>query len=238
MNVNDKTLYRTVMSTAARLFFGQPLTPAERGELVAWILAHQNRQRGFCFYPTAAEREQGIRLFSGEKPQTTLAADSAVEMETLRLLALLQPEVPVVHHLFEIAERRLSGQCYGRVCSKGECAHASISVLRYHTARGAGNSAGLIVRGLDALRQDRTGKGHWQTFPFYYTLLWLVELHDSGADNGLGQRAHAELAYARDRCERLLSGQRRKAFEKPFDRVREKILHDALAQAAAMAGMR
>ncbi|UCC62344.1 MAG: hypothetical protein JSV36_16440 [Anaerolineae bacterium] len=49
-----------------------------------WILAHQNRQRGFVFYPTAAERECGIRLFSGEKLQTVLATNNAVGMKTPR----------------------------------------------------------------------------------------------------------------------------------------------------------
>ena len=230
MNVIDKTLYRTVMNATTHLFFGEPLTPAELDELTTWILAHQNRRRGFVFCPTAAERQQGIRLFSGEKPQTMLATDNAVEMETLRLLALLQPEAPEVRLLFEMAERRLSDVCYGRVCSKGECAHASISVLRYHTARGAGNSAGMIVRGLDALRQDRTGKGHWHTFPFYYTLLWLTELHDGAVENGLGESAHTELSYARGRCERLLPRTRDGLPEKPFDRVRAKILHDALVR--------
>jgi hypothetical protein len=235
VNVAGKTLYQTVLNVSMRLFFDEPILPAERDALVGWILAHQNRQRGFCFCPTVAEREQGIRLFTGEKLQTRLAADNAVEMETLRLLALLQPDTPQVQQLFEMSERRLSAVCYGRVCSKGECAHASISVLRYHTVRGAGNNAGMIGRGLDALRQDRTGKGHWRTFPFYYTLLWLTELHNGAVDNGLDQQACAELSYARDGCKRLLSRPQPGSLEEPFVRVRAKILHDALAQVRATA---
>lgn len=231
MDVIDETsLHQTVMNAAGHLFFGGVFAPVERDELATWILAHQNRRRGFSFYPTAAEREQGIRLLSGEKPRTVLAADNAVEMETLRLLALIQPNAPPVRRLFGMAERRLSGVCYGSICATGECAHASISVLRYHTARGAERSAGLIARCLEALHRDRAGEGRWRTFPFYYTLLWLVELPD-----GLDGRAHAELSYARERCERLLSRTKPGASGKPFDRVRDKILHDVLARVGGTA---
>jgi hypothetical protein len=213
------------------MLLGNVLTLAERERLAVWLLAHQNRQRGFSFYPTAAERERGIRLVSGEKLWTMLAADNAVEMETLRLLALLQPDAPEGNRLFERVEWRLSGVCYGRVCSKGECAHASLSVLRYYTARGSEKGAAMIGRGLEALHQDRAGEGRWRSFPFYYTLLWLAELHGER-----GERAHAELSYARGRCERLLSRIRPGISAKPFDRVRERILRDALARVGGSAG--
>ena len=233
--IDGQSLYRTVMNAANFMFEGGSYTPSERSHLVDWILAHQTRQRGFVFYPTAAERECGIRLFSGEKPQTVLATNNAVEMETLRLLALLQPDAPEVQRLFEMAERRLSGVCFGRVCSKGECAHASLSVLRYHTARGVERGARMIVRGLEALRQDRVGEGKWRCFPFYYALLWLVELPDSLPYDELDECVRAELLYARDRCGRLLSRLKPRASGKPFDRVRSKILQDALIRVARTA---
>jgi hypothetical protein len=223
--IEERSLYRTVTNVARHLFFGGTLTPSERSELASWILARQNRRRGSSFYPTVAEREHGIRLLSGEKPQTVLAAVNAVEMETLRLLALLQPDEPQVQSLFEIAEQRLSGVCYGSVCTTGECAHASISVLRYRTARGAARSAGMIARGLETLCRARTGEGKWRHFPFYYTLLWLTEL-----PTGPDEHAHAELSYARDRCERLLSRTKSRETGKPYEQMRAKILRDALVR--------
>jgi hypothetical protein len=225
-----KSLYWTVSDAARHLFFGGRFKSGDRDELAAWVLAHQNRRRGFSFYPTAVERELGVRLPSGEKPRTMLAADNAVEMETLRLLALLRPDDVEVRLLFERAERRLSGVCYGRVCPVGECAHASISVLRYHAARDAARSAGMIARGLETLRQARIGEGQWRYFPFYYTLLWLTELPE-----GLDERAHAELSYAQDRCRWLLSRSRPGTSGEPFEEVRAKILRDALARGGGTA---
>jgi hypothetical protein len=231
--IDEQSLYQTVINASSHMLLGNVLALAERARLAAWLLAHQNGQRGFSFYPTAAEREHGIRLMSGEKLRTLLAADNVVEMETLRLLALLQPDTPKVNRLFERAERRLSGVCYGRVCSKGECAHASISVLRYHTARDVEKGAAVIARGLEVLYQDRAGEGAWRSFPFYYTLLWLAELHGEHSE-----RARAELSYARGRCERLLSRIRPGIPGKPFDRARERILRDALVRVGGTAGAR
>jgi hypothetical protein len=229
--VEEQSLYWTVINVARHLFFGGTLAPAECSELVAWILAHQNRRHGFSFYPTAIEREQGIRLLSGERPQTMLAADSVVEMETLRLLALPQPDAPEVRPLEQRADLRLSGVCYGRVCPVGECAHASISVLRYHAARGAERSAGVIAWGLEALWQARIGEGKWRHFPFYYALLWLTDL-----PGGFDERVQADLSYAQEPCQRLLSRMQARASGKPFEQVRAKILQDALARTGETAG--
>lgn len=83
----------------------------------------------------------------------------------------------------------------------------------------------MIARGLEALRQARIGDGTWRYFPFYYTLLWLVELPD-----GLDEHVRAELSYARDRCKRLLSRILPRTSGDPFEQVRAKIVGDALAR--------
>ena len=83
----------------------------------------------------------------------------------------------------------------------------------------------MIARGLEALRQARTGDGQWRYFPFFYTLLWLVELPD-----GLDGRVRVELSYARPRCKRLLSRTPPRTSGDPFEQVRAKILRDALAR--------
>jgi hypothetical protein len=39
--------------------------------------------------------------------------------------------------------------------------------------------------GLEHLRQSRDGKGGWRTYPFWYTVLALAEMHFSAASNEL-----------------------------------------------------
>ena len=50
--------------------------------------------------------------------------------------------------------------------------------------------------GLADLRSRRDGSGRWRTYPFYYTLLSLVEIDHPAAQ--------AELTYAAPACERVL----------------------------------
>lgn len=224
------------------------MPPAERESIAAWIVEHENHYQGYTFYPTAEDLAQGVRLFTGEKPQTLLARNNAVELEVLRVLVLLQPESPEtrlrVRAALCRADSRLSAVCYGRICPQGECAYASISVLRYRTVHDAqeqgispvaSRSAVLsrrserldviVPRTLDLLRGCRSGDGKWERFPFHYTVLWLTELVGSGV--GLySARGLAELALARQACERMLD--RSATVPEPYDRVRRWVLERAL----------
>lgn len=217
--IDESSLYNTVTQVARFLFDGGTLSPAERAGLAEWILSHQNRQEGFIFHPTSDEMAAGIRLFTGEKPRTRLLTANAVELETLRLLALIQPEAGQVQQIFQEADARLAGLCFAGVCTTGECAHASIAFLRYRAARDLAGSAPSVSHALDMLRQDRRGGGRWRRFPFYFTLLWLVELP--------ADLAREELAYASGVCEQLIS--RPQVVGEPANAVRQTILRRSLA---------
>jgi hypothetical protein len=219
--IDERSLYRTVTNAAAFLLDGGRYTGADKRRLTGWIIAHQNRDKKFIFYPTPGDQESGILLLSGEKPRTKLLTGNAVELETLRLLALIA-QAPQVGSLFRQADERLAGLCFANVCTTGECAAASIAFLRYRTARDADGSAAQIAHALDVLRQFRKGDGQWRFFPFYFTLLWLIELS--------GGLARDELAYARNRCERLAA--RVPPAAEPTSAIRNKILQLALTQHA------
>lgn len=186
--INSLSLYRTVVRAADFLFKGGSFSDGETEALTAHLLANTHRVKGFVYYLTDAEREQGIRLISGEKPRTLLLANNAVELETLRLLALLAPDLPAVQALFLEADRRLEKLCFARVCTVGECAGASIAYLRYLTMRGVEAYREKIERGLAAVKQDRKGNGQWQHFPYRFTARWLMELP---ASLGVDEREYA-----------------------------------------------
>lgn len=212
------SLYAAVTQSARFLFEGGSYAPAQRASLAGWILARQNRQNGFIFHPTQEEQQVGICLLSGEKPKTKLLANNALELETLRLLALLQPGAPEARRTFETANRRLARLCFAQVCTTGECAHASIAYLRYLTALDMQQCLPQAQHALDVIRQFRSGTGRWRAFPFFFTLLWLNDLPD-----GL---AAAELEYARPYCETLLEKQLSE--DKRIDSMRRRILQAVL----------
>jgi hypothetical protein len=219
MNITDEgILYKTITNAAMFLFNGGSYTPSENVILTRWILSHQNRYKGFIFYPTQADRENGIRLFSGEKPKTNFLADNAVELETLRILALIQPEAPEVQQVLQKAYERLFRLCFANGCTQGECAHASIAFMRYLTAYNVNGSSDKFGQTLEILKQKRSGDGKWHDFPFFFTLLWLTDLPYSFA--------YDELSYSHDHCKRLLV--KKQPAREQIDLVKEMILQKAL----------
>jgi hypothetical protein len=220
MNViSEKSLYKTVTDAALFLFDGGIFSSLEKIQLVNWILGHQNREKKFIFYPTAADQDAGVRLFSGEKIKAKFLADNTVELETLRLLALLRPEMPEVQQLFWDANQRLFPICFANGCTVGKCRHASIAVMRYLTASDFSGSADRLERTLGILKQHRDGDSKWKAFPFYFTLLWLTELPDD--------LSRDELQYARANCERILA--KGLQGDDPSDALRKKILQKVVA---------
>ncbi len=174
--IEPDNLYHTVCHAADLLFQGNSLSETEVDALVAFILANTHPHKGFLFFPTPAVRAAGIRLVTGEKPRTLLLANNAVELETLRLLALLRPDLPAVRQVLNQANLRLEKQCFASVCLVGECAAASIAYLRYLTALGVEAHRARIDHGLASLKQDRSGNGKWRRFPTRFTRRWLEEL--------------------------------------------------------------
>lgn len=220
MNITDEgNLYKTITNAAMFLFNGSSYTPSENMLLTRWILAHQNRYKGFIFYPTQADRENGIRLFSGEKPKTKFLANNLVELETLRTLALIQPEAPEVQQVLQKANKRLFRVCFANGCTQGECAHASLAFMRYLTVYNVNGSTNKFGQTLEVLKQKRSDEGKWHGFPFFFTLLWLTELPYSFA--------YDELSYAHDHCKRLLV--KKQLPREQIDLVKEKILQKAVA---------
>jgi len=59
-------------------------------------------------------------LFSGEKPRAKFLTNNVVELETLRLLALLAPDEPRVQQIFQQANERLLPLCFANGCTVGE----------------------------------------------------------------------------------------------------------------------
>lgn len=190
----EHSLYETVMDAARRHFLGEAFDAADRTRLTGWLLARRNLRGGFLFPLTPTERTAKPPLLSGEKPKTYLLAENALECETLRLLALFAPDNSEAKQAIAAADRRLSRQCFANVCMTGECPHVSIAYLRFLSSHPGPETGARLRHGLEVLCQHRADDGRWQKFPFWYTLLWLVDLP--------ADLAKDELAYAIPALER------------------------------------
>ncbi len=128
------------------------------------------------------------RLITGEKLSTKLAVNNILVLQKVRMLAqTISPSKE------EIAKREglelwVNKQCFLRFCGSGECKHSSMAFVRYLTALGDDADLSKADQFVQELSKYRDGKGRWNGFPFYYTLLVLKEL---GTDIAKKERAYA-----------------------------------------------
>ena len=215
--MDTPSVYEMVRHASMFLHQNGSCTEAEKADLADWILQHQNRQQDFIFFPTLLERERGIHLFTGETARTKLLQNNAFELETLRLLALLQPESPAVRQVCQTANQRLFTRCFASGCTVGECAHAQIALMRYLTALDFKAHQGRILRTLSILKEKRAPLGRWDAFPLYYTVLWLSELP--------ADLAREHLLFILSKAEELL---KRRKNGSPVDTLRRNLLKTAI----------
>jgi hypothetical protein len=117
-------------------------------------------------------------------------------IESARLLILLQVDTLPVHRSISLAEQRMATSCYSKFCAKGECKAITIAYMRYLKYSALQSSETQQKHFLASLAGFRDGKGRWNGFPNYYTILMLSELDDP--------LAIEELKYAAPNCETLL----------------------------------
>jgi hypothetical protein len=90
---------------------------------------------------------------------------------------------------------------------------------RHLAAGGLDKQEERLLEGLKELKTLRDGKGRWRRFPFYYTLLTLIEI-----DSPL---AREEIRYASKVCERYL---KRSHQDDKISRRRNDLIKRALAR--------
>ncbi len=180
----------------ANFFYGAEWTQAEKTRYAAWIASQFDphaRYLGFILEPTQMD---GLRLFTGERLRTRIGALSVLGLEACRAMLLLDAYSPAVQQVLMQVNRRLGQVCYANGCVLGECAHASLALMRYLAVGGLGNTQERLDGHLMKMKLKRDGKGGWTGFPYYYTLLVLSEMPVELASD--------ERTYTAERCEKLL----------------------------------
>jgi hypothetical protein len=193
MIIHHNSLAATLDAVNEILFSGRPLSGAEK-ETARWIAGRQveaGKQAGL-FTPTEDDYQEGVRLFTGERLRTKLAARNILTVEAARALLFFDTGEDIL----ERTNRWLLEQCFASTCTVGECAHSTVGLIRYLAAGGLAGSEKRLKGHIAALSQHRDGQGRWRRFPFYYTLLALSETDLPAAVE--------EMRYAAPACERLL----------------------------------
>lgn len=223
--VDVNSLGTTLDAINEALFFASPITQRDKTAAANWIAGRQGLPGAYAgmFAPTALDFQRGVTVFTGEAIRSRAGAAHILGEETCRTLRLLGAQSAKAAQALARAEEGMAARLHaspdagsGRYC----CATCSVSVWRNMLSGGLTPSGQFIAAGLRQLALRRDGKGRWRGFPFYYTLLSLVEMQDP--------LALQELRYAAPGLERLLK--RQLAAADRFAMRRHEVARRALAR--------
>ncbi len=204
------------------LFYNYPMSKTQMIEAVTWICQQQNKsgKSAGMFIVTAADYRSETRLFTGEKLKTKLARRNILTQEAARVLALSNISSDEVKATLVYANRWMLQSCYAaEYCAMGECRHSAIGFMRYLTVSKLEDSEQRLENHIQVLKKRRDGKGRWNGFPFYYTLLALSEINLPSAIR--------ELQYSIPACKRSL---KRTTGTDKFSRRRQAIIQKVLTK--------
>jgi hypothetical protein len=138
-----------------------------------------------------------MRLFTGERPKADDAAQLSHEMAACLKRLRLAGAGPLIREINEALAALLSEGPRGRE----EVPESRIALWRHLSAAPFAGRESVLTKGVALLRAARDGNGRWNGWPFYYTLLALLEMP--------GGIAREELVYAVPSCRRTIARLRR-----------------------------
>ncbi len=196
--INPHSLAATLDTINEALFQDRALSKARMEGVVKWLAGRQYRSgpNAGLFALTQKDYDNGVRLFTGEKLKTFLAARNVLGGEFARALVLFDLPSPEMQAIIARVNHNLLWACYSRSCIIGECAHSSVGLMRYLAMRKVDDAEQRLRSHVHTLSQQRDGRGRWKRFPFYYTLLALLEVDLPSARD--------EMRYTAPACERYL----------------------------------
>ncbi|MHA1136260.1 MAG: hypothetical protein ACTSSE_07220 [Candidatus Thorarchaeota archaeon] len=151
-----------------------------------------------------------VRVYTGEKLQTYLAAKNILTIESARALVLSRSNSDHVRSSIALADSWLENQCFSDFCATGECRHSSVAFIRYLNALGNTDHLESMI---SKLSKFRDGSGGWNGFPYFFTLLALTEINSPIVSD--------ELRYALTHTEKRF---KRSCSDEPYTSRRNEIL--------------
>lgn len=181
----ETSLSQTLDAVNEVVFDGRKSSAAERKLAARWIAARQGLPGAYAdtFAGFPAERQQGIAVFTGERI-TSASARHILGEEACRALRSLGVTEPSIQAALERANAGLMDRLErfardprntnpGKYC----CGKCSVGLWRNLLTGGLDRQEERLRKGTgELLRGHRSGDGKWRVFPFWYTVLALIEI--------------------------------------------------------------
>lgn len=205
--INTKSLAETIDNLNETFFYKQTLTKTQKEQAAKWISGRQGMPGAYwnMFAPTETDYRNGIRLFTGEWITSGAATGHILGEEASRALLLLNLQDKSVKNslnnaidgLFNALKRAYDKnpavyKSMGYYC----CGKCSVAFWRNINAGGLDHHEKRLSDGMKYLKSMRDSDGKWKRFPFFYTLLALIDIDIPAAKE--------ELRYASGVCEKLI----------------------------------
>ena len=201
--IDEASLSQTLDAVNELALDQRQSSPVERTALAHWIASRQGLPGAYAdtFAGFAGELEAGILVFTGERI-TSASARHILGEEGSRALRLLAVPDPSVQAALERANAGLMN-CLARAAldprntnpGKYCCGKCSVGLWRNLLSGGLDRQEERLRKGVGGLlREHRAGAAKWRIFPFWYTVMALVEIDLP--------EARSELEYASPVLER------------------------------------
>lgn len=202
--VNKNSLYKT-LDNLNQLFLDKTIIPSsKKTEAAHWIAGRHGLKGSYAnmFAPTEIDFK-GIKLFTGDKLTSRASIAHILGEESLRALYLLKVDDAKTKKAISESKAgieraanstgNLEKMAYGTFC----CGKCTAALWRNVSAEGNSKNAKFFDSGIKYLKSFRDGKGKWNRFPFFYTLLALTDINTDSAKE--------EMKYASNVCEGYLN---------------------------------
>lgn len=202
--INTASLYKTLDNLNQIFLDNRVITSAERNKVSKWITERQGLKGSYAnmFAPSVSDFKE-IILFTGDKLTSKASIAHILGEESLRALSLLNVKDKKVDAATEKARSglnsllkknyRLGNYPLGMFC----CGKCTVALWRNISAESVTKNKKALESGIKYLKSMRDGKGKWRRFPFFYTLLALIEINLPSAKE--------ELKYASEICRKYVN---------------------------------
>jgi hypothetical protein len=189
-----ETLWR--LEEARKGFRPKSVTQVEQA--LQWVLSRQGLEGSYMNLFAATEKDLlGVQLPTGERIGSAalrhILGEEALRMAILWNLRSSGVVKKAVNSFNQLLER-------GKPCAKSSgfycCYRCTPAFLRTLTVVKPDNWKGILEKGIQNIKEERTPDCRWHGFPFFYTLWTLSEIDPPSAK--------AELKHASKAAQRLL----------------------------------
>jgi hypothetical protein len=181
--LNNLSLAQTLDNLNEAFYNGTNISPAEKIAVVRWITGRQGLAGSYhgLFAPTSDDLVNPVWLFTGEKIESRVGTSHILGEEASRALLILNVPLGDFQLVWQKAnsnmlewlhEYETRNNSPGMYC----CGNCSPAYWRNIAAGGLDRQQERLESGMQALKALRTGDGLWRTFPYYYSLLAILDI--------------------------------------------------------------